>query len=193
MVPRVRAIVDRLTDERARLERFAHSLTDEELNRAVPGSAWTVKDFIAHVATLDAAYLGWFLALAGDSDPGNHRGSPGFDVDHFNESAVAERRGRSVKDILDETVTLRARLVTAMERFSDDQLDANIRFGGDRKRPPVHLPLSQFLPGWACHDAIHVADMLKALPERRSDPEIVAWLGRPDIAASISSYQKVMA
>ena len=34
--------------------------------------------------------------------------------------------------------------------------------------------------------------MLKALPERRTDPEIVAWLGRPDLAASISSYQKAM-
>jgi len=192
MVPRARAIVDRLTDERARLERFARSLTDEELARAVPGSVWTVKDFIAHVATLDAAYLGWFIALAGDSDPGNHRGSPGFDVDHFNESAVAERRGRSVDDILDEAVTLRTRLITVVERFSDGQLDATIRFGGDRKRPPVHLPLSRFLPGWACHDAIHVADMLKALPERRHDPQIVDWLERPDLAASISSYQKAM-
>ena len=56
----------------------------------------------------------------------------------------------------------------------------------------IHLPLSQFLPGWACHDAIHVADMLKALPERRHDPQIVAWLERLDLAASINSYQKAM-
>jgi len=56
-----------------------------------------------------------------------------------------------------------------------------------------HLPLGQFLLGWTRHDAIHVADMLKALPERRNDPEIVEWLGRRDIAASISSYQKAMA
>jgi hypothetical protein len=53
-------------------------------------------------------------------------------------------------------------------------------------------PLGQFLPGWTRHDATHVADMLKALPERRNDPEIVAWLGRPDIAVSISSYQKTI-
>ena len=192
MVPRVRAIVDSLADERGRLERFARSLSEEELARAVPGSTWTVKDFIAHVATLDTAYLGWFTALAGESDPGNHRGSPGFDVDHFNEAAVAERRGRSVDDILAEAATLRVRLITAIERFSDEQLDTTIRFGGDRKRPPVDLALGQFLPGWARHDAIHVADMLKALPERRNDPEILAWLGRPGHAASISSYQKAM-
>src|SRR5262249_20819739 len=114
MVPRVRAIVDTLADERARLERFARSLTEEELRRAVPGSSWKVKDFIAHVATLDAAYIGWFTALAGDPDPGHHRGSPGFDVDRFNESAVAERRDRSVNDLLDEAAALRRRLIRAL-------------------------------------------------------------------------------
>jgi hypothetical protein len=41
-------------------------------------------------------------------------------------------------------------------------------------------------------DVIHVADMLKALPARRGDPETVAWLRRPDLAASISSYQKAI-
>ncbi len=192
MVPRVRAIVDSLAEERARLERFARALTEEELARAVPNSTWRVKDFIAHVSTLDAAYIGWYTTLAGDRDPGNHRGSPGFDVDRFNESAVAARRDRSVNDLLGEAAELRGRLIDVMERFSDDKLDATIRFGGDRKRPPVDLPLAQFLPGWTRHDAIHVADMLKALPERRNDPEIVPWLGRPDVAASISSYQKAM-
>src|SRR5215468_685410 len=117
MVPRVRAIVDSLVEERARLERFARSLTEDELARAVPGSTWRVKDFIAHVSTLDAAYIGWFTALAGEPDPGNHRGSPGFDVDHFNEAVVTERRGRSVEDSLTEAARLRARLITVMERF----------------------------------------------------------------------------
>ena len=72
------------------------------------------------------------------------------------------------------------------------ELDNTVRFGGARKRPPVDLPLGQFLPGWTYPDAMHVADMLKALPERRTDPEIVAWLGRPDLVASIRSYQKAI-
>jgi len=144
------------------------------------------------VATLDAAYIGWFSALAGDADPGNHRGSPGFDVDQFNESAVGERRGRSVDDTLDEGARLRRRLIAAIDRFSDARLDRTIRFGGDRKRPPVDLALGQFLAGWAGHDAIHVADMLKALPERRNAPEIAASLDRPDVALALSACQKAM-
>jgi len=164
MVPRVQATIAGLTEERARVERFARSLTAEELVRPVPGTGWTVSDFVAHV----------------------------FDVDRFNESAVSARRGRSVEDNLAEGASLRDRLVAVIERFTDDTLDSVIRFGGDRKRPPVDLPLGQFLMSWTRHDAIHVADMLKALPERRHDPEIVAWLGRPEVAASISAYQKAM-
>jgi hypothetical protein len=192
MLPRAQATIESLTEERARLERFARSLTASELGRPVPGTAWMVSDFIAHVATLDAAYVGWFRSLAGEPVPGEHRGSPAFDVDHFNESAVTAHRGRSIDEILAEGRALRARLSAVIERFTDADLDATIRFGGDRKRPPVELPLAQFLAGWVRHDAIHVPDMLKALPERRNEPEIVAWLSRPEVAAPISAYQKAM-
>jgi hypothetical protein len=97
-------------------------------------------------------------------------------------------RGPHPRDISSQTRTPAGRGAAV----TGDKLDAIIRFGGDRKRPPVDVPLGQFLAGWARHDAIHVADMLKALPERRNDPEIVAWLARPDVATSISSYQKAM-
>ena len=33
-----------------------------------------------------------------------------------------------------------------------------------------------FLQGWARHDPIHVADMIKALPERAEDPQLKEWL-----------------
>ena len=72
------------------------------------------------------------------------------------------------------------------------QATIQIRFGGDLKRPPVDLPPGQFPAGWVRYDAIHVADMLEALPARRTDTEIIAWLGRPDVAGSISAYQKAM-
>src|SRR5262245_38062068 len=126
MVPRAKAIVEKLRDERARMERFARSLTAAELGRVVPGSAGAVRKYIVHVATLDAAYIGWFVALAGDADPGDHRGTPGFDVDRFNDTAVGERRGRSVDDVLAEGATLRSRLIAVVERFSDAALDSAI-------------------------------------------------------------------
>lgn len=192
MVPRVQAVVDALEDQRLRFEGFCRSLRADELARPVPGSDWTVQDFISHVATLDGPYAGWFDALAGGEAPDRHRGSLDFHVDAFNRAAVEVRRGRTVEEILTEAVAARAAVMAALARLTDEQLDATIRFGGDRKRPPAHMPLAQLLHGWARHDAIHVADMLKALSERRETPEVRAWLERPALAASISAYQQAM-
>ena len=63
-----------------------------------------------------------------------------------------------------------------------------MHFPGDHKRAAGDLPLNLFLAGWAQHDVMHVADMIKALPERADDPEIKRWLDNPFVAG----YQAVM-
>lgn len=192
MPVRVQPVIETLIEERRRFEVFARSLSVAELERPVPGSSWSVADFIRHVATLDGAYAGWFAALAGESDGRLHRGSAGFDVDQFNDAAVVALRGRAVEAILTEAAGQRASVVRALERLDDALLDTTVRFGGDGKRPPVDLPLAQLLQGWVRHDAIHAADMLKALPGRGDDAAVGEWLGQPATATAISRYQAVM-
>jgi len=62
---------------------------------------------------------------------------------HGGESAVTERRDRSVNDILDDAFALRVHLIATMERLSHDKLATIIGFGGARKPAPVD-PLGQF-------------------------------------------------
>ena len=50
------------------------------------------------------------------------------------------------------------------------------------------LPLKLFLVGWAQHDPIHVADMIRALPELADDPDIKRWIDNRFVAG----YQAVM-
>lgn len=192
MVPRVQAVIDTITAERQRFEGFCRSLSAEELAHPVPGCAWRVVDFVSHVVTLDLPYAGWMTALTGGVLTPLHRGSPAFDVDAYNAAAVAARQDRDVEALLQEGARERTALIAVLAPLTDAHLDAPIRFGGDGKRPPVTLPLARFLQGWTRHDAIHVADMLKALPERRADPTIRAWLHQPEIAAAVGSYQRVM-
>ena len=45
------------------------------------------------------------------------------------------------------------------------------------------------MSGLARHDPIHVADMVKALPERAEEPEIKAWLDD----TVVKWYQRAMA
>jgi hypothetical protein len=196
MGPRVQAVVDTIVEERDRFERFCRSLSEDELTRPVPISTWIVKDFISHLATLDEPIGRWFAAVAdGDGSAGMGGGadSEPWNVDRFNDTAVAARRERPLDEIIAGAVRQRAALLGVLGRLEDTMLDQTIRFGGDGKRPPRDIPFGQFLQGWARHDVIHVADMLKTLPERRGDPEVVAWFARPEVHTVVDFYQKAMA
>lgn len=192
MNPRVEAVVALITEERERFARFCSTLGGEELARPVPGSSWEVKDFISHVTALERPYRDWMTALAGSATTEPHRGSPGFDVDEYNAAAVATRSGRSVEALLQEAAQERAALIAALAPLDDALLDTMVRFGGDHKRPPREVPLGGLLLGWARHDVIHVADMLKALPERRTDPTVTAWLSEAEVAAAVGAYAQAM-
>src|SRR2546430_1796436 len=53
MNPRVQLILDEQARHRHQFEAFCRSLTEPELETAIPGSTWTVKDYIAHLGTID--------------------------------------------------------------------------------------------------------------------------------------------
>jgi len=184
-------IIDSIRDHRERFERFCRSLSEEELARPVPDSSWIVKDFVSHLGTLDPELARTFEAAAAGrpEDAGrNADGSP-FDLDGYNDAQVAQRRGWPLERILAEAADNRAALIETLGRFTDEDVSRLMHFQGDAKRSPANLPLKVFLMGWSLHDPIHVADMLKALPERADDPELAAWVSHP----VIQGYQQAMA
>jgi len=192
VIAEVEATIALIAAERVRFEVFCRSLSAEELGRPVPGSGWIVKDFASHLATIDGPVGAWFAAIAdGGAAPG--LGGAAWDVDRFNDAQVAARREQSLDAIFAEAATERAALVAVMARLTEAQVGGSIQFGGDAKRPPAAIPLARYLQGWARHDAIHVADMLKALPERREDATIAAWLAEPEVGAIVGVYQQAMA
>jgi len=187
----VAGIVGSIRDHREKFERFVRSLSEEELSRPVPDSAWIVKGFVSHLGTLDPELARSFEAAAAghpeDADR-NADGSP-FDLDSYNDAQVAERRGWPLERILAEAAGNRVALIETLERLTDEDIARVMHFQGDAKRSPAQLPLKAFLLGWSLHDPIHVADMLKALAERADEPDLVAWLSHP----VIQGYQQAMA
>jgi hypothetical protein len=185
------SIVATITTNRRRFEAFCYSLSEQELNRAVPDSTWIVRDFAAHLDTLDVALVRWLRAFAGDAPSleatRNEDGSE-FDVDAFNDAHVGERRTWPIARVFEEAAVNRAALIEALRAMSDQQIEQPMHFAGDAKRRGGDLPLKTFLVGWAQHDPIHVADMLKALPERADDPDLRSWLDNPFVAG----YQAIM-
>lgn len=180
-------VIDLITENRKKFEDFCYSLTDDELDRPVPESTWLVRDFASHLATLDPAMTQLFQATAhGEVMTTPDGGS--FDVDAHNEPLVQARRTWPLSKVLEEGTKERAHLITALREITDEQTQGMMHFSGDAKRSAGQIPFGLFLAGWAWHDPIHVADMLRGLPERQGDGELNAWLENP----FVNGYQRAM-
>ena len=180
-------VIDLIIDHRRRFQAFCESLTEEQLDRPVPDSTWLVRDFAAHLDTLDPAMQQLFEATARDEKL-NAPGGGDFDVDAHNEPLVTARRDWPLARVFEEAAQNRAQLIEALRAITDEQTQNMMWFGGDAKRKAGSIPFGLFLAGWAWHDPIHLADMLRALPERATDPDVVAWLDHP----FVKGYQTAM-
>jgi hypothetical protein len=185
MIDDVADVIAELDAHRARFEAFCRGLTAEELTRPVPASTWEVRDFIAHLATIDGPVEQMFRRMQGErpAEPDNARAG----IDSWNDDEVARRRGRSVDDLLAEAGERRASLRRVLERFTAEEISRGFRFGGDSKRRPAEITVVSYLRGWCKHDPMHVADVIRALPELRTG-EIEDWLDD----RAVRAYQAAM-
>ena len=183
----VQKVIDAIVENRRRFEAFCYSLSEEQLNRPVPESTWVVRDFAAHLDTLDPQMVRLFEATAAGERLVEPAGGD-FDVDAFNDAAVADRREWPLDRVFAEAAGHREKLIAALAQLTDEQIANPMYFSGDAKRKSGQIPLNLFLAGWAQHDPIHVYDMLRALPELADDAGLKAWLDSPFVAG----YQRAM-
>ncbi len=186
----VQHAADTMQKHRRQFDGFCRSLSEEELDRPVPNSDWTVKDFIIHLTQFDEEIIQWMEALKTGrlERPGRNPDGSTFDVDAYNNARIAERHDWPLDRILAEGAENRAKLAVVMEELEDAHIEQTVQFPGDNKRDPAQVQFKLFLTGLARHDPIHVADMLKALPERAADPEIAAWMDD----GAVKWYQNAM-
>jgi hypothetical protein len=181
-------VIDQIIEHRTTFERFCYSLSEEQLNRPVPESTWIVRDFAAHLATLDPIMEEMFTATAaGGRLPDGPDGKP-FDLDQFNDALVAERREWPLARVFEEGAANRVRLIEALRGITDEQTQLMMYFAGDSKRAEGNIPFGLFLSGWAWHDPIHAFDMMRALPELAGDADLQAWTDN----VFVKGYQAAM-
>jgi hypothetical protein len=183
---RAKLIIDEFARHRAQFEYFCRALSPQELGEHVPGAPWSVRDYIAHLCTIDGLIAVNFSQSVGlDVPPPDVPIPQPFDIDEWNEAAVRARRQHSVDALLQEAAQHRNRLTAAIARMDDAFLDRTVMFGGDRKvidLPPAPVPLGGVLWAIAIHDPTHTSDILKALPHRAEERWVRDWLD------SVSDY-----
>lgn len=185
----VEQVIAVIRENRRRFEDFCFSLSEDQLLRPVPDSTWIVKDFASHLDTLDTTFLEFVgvVERGGGIDMARDAAGAPFDLDAWNDAQVAERRAWSIAQIFEEAGQNRSKLIDAFGRLTEEQISRPMHFT-DPKRGAADFPLKAFLVGWAQHDPIHAADMLKALPEFASDTALKTWLVNP----FVSGYQTSM-
>ncbi|MES4792768.1 MAG: hypothetical protein C4321_07040 [Chloroflexota bacterium] len=115
MLMRVQLVMDEFNRHRRQFEHLCRSLAPEELEAVVPGSHWTVRDYIAHLCTIDGLIVPRFAAMVGQEAPLPDTPIPNpFDIDEWNEQAVLSRRGRNIEELLAEAAIHRERLLAAV-------------------------------------------------------------------------------
>lgn len=171
MDQRLLAVLEMTNHNREEFERFCRSLSEEQLQRPIPGSHWRVRDYIAHLASMDSWMLEWFQAMAGGKRfmPRADDGGP-FDIDAWNDARTEERRDATVEELLAEAAELREKLLATFPRFREEALESCFTFRGR------DISFIEYLELWTLHDPAHSADMLKALPEKKKDPTVRAWI-----------------
>lgn len=187
----IERLAKRFRANRERFEALCRALNEEELERPVPNSTWQVKDFVSHLGTLDTLLTQQFRSFAfGNPETlGQDADGAPFDLDRWNDAEVGKRRGWALEQMLEEATENRNGFLEALSKLTDEQIEQTMHFTGYNKRDPADIPFKLFLYGLARHDPIHVADMVKALPERAGDPELQAWLDDP----AVTWYQNAMA
>jgi hypothetical protein len=166
-------VAEETRDNRACFEAFCRSLSAEELARQIPGSHWRVIDYISHLASIDLYVGPWFEAMA-SGERWSPRGDNGaaFNIDAWNDLRIGERKDAKVEGLLAEAAAHREKIFATFERLGDDALGKRFDFNGR------NISFHTYLRLWAGHDPAHTRDMLRALPERASEPETAAWLER---------------
>lgn len=187
MNPDVEAVLAELDGHRMQFTVLCRSLSEEELGRPVPGSTWLVRDFIAHLATIDGPVDEMFRTVHKGGDAGIRAGDgERFDVDRWNEARVQERRQLSVDEMLMEAATVRTQLRGTLASLTEEDITKTIKFQGDARRPPADIELRTYLRGWCKHDVMHAADMMRALPDRMT-PRRDHWFDDPVVKAYLNA------
>ncbi len=179
--PRTSLFLDEFARHRVQFEHLCRALTPIELATAIPGSHWLVKDYVAHLCTIDGLIAPNFSRMVGLNAPLPDVPIPlPFDIDEWNDAAIIARREAGIEELLTEANTHRGRLAAAIERLSDEQLDSIIPYGGDRKSlglAPTKVRFGGLLWAIAIHEPTHTRDIVRALPALGEQAWVREWLG----------------
>jgi uncharacterized damage-inducible protein DinB len=155
---RVQTLIDKLAAAREEILQTIESLDEGTLTWQPGDGRWSIKETLAHLASAEGSHR----QVAQDIAAGQTMDVPDFDLDAWNAARVAERRQRSIDEIMEEMAAERQRTLSALQDLEDEAFD----------RQGLHpvlgkttmLKVFRIMP---IHERWHLKDIRQLLEEQR--------------------------
>ena len=143
------------------LYRAIYSVDDDGWDEPAHGEGgWTYHGVLSHVATNDFRPQARLLAIMGEGDEGEIEAL--LRTDEWNNSHVDARRGKSVRELVDEMQANRYELLSIIARLEPQHLGETITFAGGETASVL-----DYLSHIGRHDSYHAGQLVPASRSRR--------------------------
>ena len=140
--------------------RVVYSVADEAWNEESSDPGWTHKDILAHVAANDLRPQGRLRVVLGEGDEAELEALN--QTDDWNQRQVEMRRGRSLRELVDELAANRRETLRLLSNLEPQHLSVTVR-RADGSTPSV----LDYLDMFGEHESMHAAQLVPASRARR--------------------------
>lgn len=165
MLPRLRAIADRLIYDTACLKHAVTSLPAGGLDGKVGGGDWSVRQVLAHLGAYAELYAGMLERRA----RGEALLPEDFDIESFHQRTVEAGDAR-LPALLERLAGVRDRCIAAFSSLDTAALDTAFRRG----------TLLDGLTRWSRHIGRHGLDIIDTFEVLHVDPLLLRWVLQAD-------------
>ena len=159
-LPEIDAQIGLVQRYREGLLRAIYSVADDAWDEPATPGGWTYKQDLAHIASNDLRPQTRLRAILGEA--GDEETAAILRTDEWNQARVDERKGWSVRRLVDDLAANRHQTLKLLARLRPEHLSATISFAsGDQ----VSLP--DYVGHIGRHDAMHAGHLVPASRARR--------------------------
>jgi uncharacterized damage-inducible protein DinB len=148
-----------LQRHREGLLRAIYSVADEAWDEPSAYPGWTYREILAHIASNDLRAHTGLRALLGQRDEA--RLAALRDIDSWNARSIEERRGRSVRALVDEMLALRHETLRLLSQLGPEHASAILATARGE------MPVLDYIDRVGVHEAGHAGQLVPASRARR--------------------------
>ena len=160
-LPELEAAIDALDVAHRDLLRAVDSVADDAWDDPSSEAGWTYRDILAHVVSNELRVHARLGSAIGQTDEAKPKSIN--DIDGWNQREVEKRRGRAVRELVDELATHRRETLRLLDTFRPQHLSAPITLADGST-----CNVLQYTEMFTHHVSEHAAQLVPASRARRS-------------------------